>query len=336
MSKVFILTDETVSALWLANFKERLALQDTVDIVVPAGETYKTLETAQMIWSKLMEHHANRQSLLYNLGGGTVTDLGGFAASCFKRGIDFINVPTTLLAMVDAAIGGKTGVNFGELKNQIGTFAKPKDILFYYDFLTTLPSRDIRSGLAELLKYGFIADESLLKVNECNYLDAIEKAVALKNAIVSKDPFEKYVSGMPASDSRMVLNFGHTFGHAIESVSLDTNHPLRHGEAVSLGMWCALWLSNQRLGLPMRILHEYEPQLAWILEESGYGSQDVKPDAILSLLVHDKKTVGDRPRFVLLSSVGRPTFDGDIPDSILYQCLEQLQDVLSHNFMPCQ
>lgn len=341
-NKIFVLTDEVVAPLWLVSFKEKLAINDAIDIIVPAGESHKNLDTVQLIWSKLIEHHADRQSLLYNLGGGTVTDLGGFAASCFKRGIDFVNVPTTLLAMVDAAHGGKTGFDFGGLKNQIGTFTMPKDVLLFSDFLTTLPSRDIRSGLAEMIKYGFIAEESLLNADLNNYINYIDKAVEIKQMIVAKDPFEKNcfpesLESRPATyDSRLILNFGHTIGHAIESHCLQTEHPLRHGEAVALGMWCALGLSTQYLGLPKHVLTDFESALSWILEESEIQVEDIDADALLPILMHDKKTIGDIPRFVLLSSIGRPVVHCEVSEQHLRECLAQLQDCLSRLFKLCR
>ena len=157
-SKVFILTDENVAPFWLPETEYWLGCENAVEIVLRPGEKYKNLQSVQRIWKTLMKHHADRNALLINLGGGVITDLGGFAASTYKRGIRFINIPTTLLAMVDAAIGGKTGIDFGGGKNQIGTFAEAEEVLVKPDFLITLPRRELLSGMAEMLKYGFIAD----------------------------------------------------------------------------------------------------------------------------------------------------------------------------------
>ena len=168
-SKVFILTDENVDPFWLPETEYWLNCENAVEIVIEPGEQHKNLQSVQKIWKTLMRHHADRNALLINLGGGVITDLGGFAASTYKRGIKFINIPTTLLAMVDAAIGGKTGIDFGGVKNQIGIFANPEEVLIDPVFLETLPQRHILSGLAEMLKYGFIADPKLLEINMENY-----------------------------------------------------------------------------------------------------------------------------------------------------------------------
>ena len=175
-SQVFILTDENVAPFWLPEVAHWLHCDAATDIVIKAGEQHKNLQTVQRIWKTLMKHHADRNALIINLGGGVVTDLGGFAASTYKRGIKFINVPTTLLAMVDAAIGGKTGIDFGGAKNQIGTFAEAEEVLVDPVFLSTLPRREILSGMAEMLKYGFIVDAKLLEINIENYQDFILRA----------------------------------------------------------------------------------------------------------------------------------------------------------------
>ena len=164
-SQVFILTDENVAPFWLSEVAHWLHCDSAIDIVIKPGEQYKNLQTVQRIWKVLMKHHADRNALLVNLGGGVITDLGGFAASTYKRGIKFINIPTTLLAMVDAAIGGKTGIDFGGGKNQIGTFAGAEEVIIVPVFLETLPERELFSGMAEMLKYGFIADANLLNFN---------------------------------------------------------------------------------------------------------------------------------------------------------------------------
>ena len=217
-SKVFILTDENVAQFWLPEVEYWLNCKNAVEIVIKAGEQHKNLQTVQRIWRTLMKQHADRNALLINLGGGVVTDLGGFAASTYKRGIKFINVPTTLLAMVDAAIGGKTGIDFGGGKNQIGTFAAAEDVIIDPVFLETLPQREICSGLAEMLKYGFVADSNLLNVNLENYQQYITHCGEIKREIVRQDPTEKGL--------RKILNFGHTLGHAIESHCLTKDYPL--------------------------------------------------------------------------------------------------------------
>ena len=284
-----------------------------IDIVIKAGEQHKNLQTVQRIWKTLLKHHADRNAMLINLGGGVVTDLGGFAASTYKRGIKFINVPTTLVGMVDAAIGGKTGIDFGGGKNQIGTFAEAEDVLINPVFLETLPERELHSGLAEMLKYGFIADANLLKVNLENYQQFIARAGEIKREIVAQDPTEKGL--------RKILNFGHTLGHAIESHCLTTDSPLLHGEAVALGMGAALWLSVRQLGLDEKVLHDFEVRLPMLLSEAriSLSEKDIKP--IMSYLVHDKKNKGGKPQFVLLGEVGKPVCDVEVEPELVKQFL---------------
>lgn len=313
-SQVFILTDENVAPFWLPETEYWLGCENAVKIVIQSGEKHKNLQTVQRIWKTLMKHHADRNALLINLGGGTITDLGGFAASTYKRGIRFVNVPTTLLAMVDAAIGGKTGIDFGGAKNQIGTFAEAEDVLIDSVFLTTLPEREIRSGMAEMVKYGFIADPKLLEINLENYQQYIARCGEIKREIVAKDPYEKGL--------RKVLNFGHTLGHAIESHCLTKDTPLLHGEAVALGMRAALWLSVKQCGLSEKVLKDYEKQLPMLLKEAvvNLDKSDVEP--ILSYLAHDKKNRGAKPQFVLLEAVGKPVLDVEVPMETVRLSLE--------------
>lgn len=303
-SKVFILTDENVAQFWLPEIEYWLNCKNAVEIVIKAGEQHKNLQTVQRIWRILMKQHADRNALLINLGGGVVTDLGGFAASTYKRGIKFVNVPTTLLAMVDAAIGGKTGIDFCDGKNQIGTFAEAEEVIIDPVFLETLPQREICSGLAEMLKYGFVADSNLLNVSLENYQQYITHCGEIKREIVMQDPTEKGL--------RKVLNFGHTLGHAIESHCLTTNYPLLHGEAVALGMLGALWLSVQQCGLDEKVLHDFEKQLSMLLSEAEIVLSEADIEPIMSYLVHDKKNMGDKPQFVLLEAVGKPVWDVEV------------------------
>lgn len=322
-SQVFILTDENVAMFWLPETEHWLGCENAVEIILKPGERYKTLQTAQRIWRKLLSHHADRHSVLVNLGGGVVSDLGGFVATCYQRGIRFVNVPTTLMAMVDAAIGGKNGVNLGGFKNQIGTFAEPEDTMVSPIYLSTLPERELLSGLAEMVKYGFIADDTLLKVDVGNYEQYILRAGKIKREIVDDDPTDL--------DQRKVLNFGHTLGHALESFSFTTAAPLTHGEAIALGMWCALWLSVQLTGLSESVLIDYEPKMKSLLAETDFCFKLNDLDAIVSCLAHDKKNNGEHHEFVLLKSVEKPLVDQVVPDELvresllgLMKCLDEL------------
>lgn len=313
-SQVFILTDENVAPFWLPEVEYGLNCENAIEIVIKPGEQHKNLQTVQRIWKNLMKHHADRNSLLVNLGGGVITDLGGFSASTYKRGIKFINIPTTLLAMVDAAIGGKTGIDFGGAKNQIGTFAEAEDVLVDPAFLSTLPRREILSGMAEMLKYGFIADDNLLEINIDNYQDHILRAGEIKREIVAKDPKE---AGL-----RKILNFGHTLGHSIESHCLTTDCPLLHGEAVALGMAGALWLSVKHCGLDEQVLKDYEKKLPLLLSEADIALSDADVEPIMDYLAYDKKNKGSKPQFVLLEAVGKPVWDAEIDVDTIEQSLE--------------
>ena len=320
-SKVFILTDENVAQFWLPEVEYWLNCKNAVEIVIKAGERHKNLQTVQRIWKTLMKHHADRNALLINLGGGVVTDMGGFAASTYKRGIKFVNVPTTLLAMVDAAIGGKTGIDFGGGKNQIGTFAEAEEVIIDPVFLETLPQREICSGLAEMLKYGFVADPNLLNVNLENYQQYITRCGENKREIVMQDPTEKGL--------RKVLNFGHTLGHAIESHCLTTDYPLLHGESVALGMLGALWLSVKQLGLDEKVLQNFEKQLPMLLSETETSFSESDIESILGYLVHDKKNKDEKPQFVLLEAVGKPVWDVEIEPNLVKSSLQYLIKVSS-------
>ena len=315
-SQVFVLTDENVAQYWLPELEHWLGCEQAEEIVIGAGESHKTLATAQVVWEALLESKADRNAILLNLGGGTVTDLGGFVASCYQRGIRFVNVPTSLLAMVDAAIGGKNGVDLAGCKNQIGTFAEPLEVLVNPIFLSTLPERELLSGLAEMVKYGFIADDRLLEVDESNYEQYLLRAGDIKRDIVDDDPTDL--------DQRKVLNFGHTIGHAIESFAMGTETPLTHGEAVALGMWCALYLSIQQCSLREDVLIDYETTLRTLLREAEVSLHPDDVDAILSYLEHDKKNRDGHTSFVLLKAVEKPLIDQEVPKELVRESLLEL------------
>lgn len=321
-SRVFILTDENVAPFWLPETEYWLNCKNAIEIVIKSGEQHKNLQTVQRIWKTLMKHCADRNALLINLGGGVITDLGGFAASTYKRGIKFINIPTTLLAMVDAAIGGKTGIDFGGGKNQIGTFAEAEEVIIDPVFLSTLPRRELLSGLAEMLKYGFIVDANLLNTNLENYQDYILRCGEIKRGIVAHDPTEKGL--------RKVLNFGHTIGHAIESHCLTTSHPLLHGEAVAMGMAAALWLSVKQCGLGKKVLNNYEKQLPILLSEAEMNLTEADKEPIFSYLPLDKKNKGEQPQFVLLEAVGNPVWDVEVDTEEVRSALAYIINKVSH------
>ena len=255
-SHFFILTDENTAEHCLPLVKEKLGDLTNYDLIeINAGEESKDIDFCIGIWKLLIDFGADRKSLLINLGGGVISDLGGFAASTFKRGIDFIHVPTTLLSQVDASVGGKTGIDIDSIKNIVGTFTQPKAVFIHDEFLNTLPERQILSGLAEMLKHGLICDADYwnqLKNSDLTKpaAELIYRSVEIKNEVVIEDPKETGI--------RKSLNFGHTVGHAVETYSLvnENVESLSHGEAIAIGMICEAWLSHKKSGLSSQELKE--------------------------------------------------------------------------------
>lgn len=301
-SQYFVLVDENTLQYCLPHF-----LNNTDDdmvfevIVIPPGEQYKNIETCQHIWSELMRLNADRKSLVINLGGGVIGDMGGFCASTYKRGIDFIQVPTTLLSQVDSSIGGKLGIDFENVKNSIGVFQNPKAVFINTYFLRTLPMAEIRSGMAEMLKHGLIGNhehwEALTIIENIEHVDwesYISVSLRVKRYIVESDPFEKNI--------RKALNFGHTIGHAIETLFLESPTPLRHGEAIAIGMICETFLSHKKIKLP-------ELQLFDIIDlfKKVYPKV-VIPEENFSTLIewmrNDKKNENNKINFTLINSIG--------------------------------
>lgn len=299
----FILVDENTSKHCLPVLLDATKeLADAEIIETESGEKNKTLDVCFQLWSALSELEADRKSLLINLGGGVISDMGGFVAATFKRGIDFINIPTTLLGQVDAAIGGKTGVDLNNIKNQVGLFAFPEAVFVAPKFLETLQNAQLKSGFAEVVKHGLIADRQYWEsIREAKDLrsdindNIIFQSLKIKNNIVVEDPEE--------GNWRKVLNFGHTIGHAVESFSL--NHdakPITHGEAVAVGMFCEAFLSHRKLGLSRNDLHDI---ISFILRV--FDSYPMKKDSfpeILNIMRNDKKNVKTEMRFTLLNRIG--------------------------------
>ncbi len=316
-TKTFLLFDENTEKYCLKIINSIDILKsNTIKIVIPSGEQHKNIKTVQYIWSKLVENGADRKSLLINVGGGVVTDIGGFAASCYQRGIDFINIPTTLLGMIDASVGGKTGIDFQGLKNQIGLFSQPLAVVILFGFLEILPKRELLSGLAEIIKYGFIVDKSFLEAKlQNNLIDPvlIKKAIEVKDEITRLDSTEQ--------GRRKILNFGHTIGHAIETYILDNHEEIRHGETVALGMLPALYLSEKYLNLNHQITLYYKN--IYKQKFNRFELDDIPVEDLLEIMRHDKKNEGGDIRFVLISDLEKPVYDivvneDDIKDSITY------------------
>lgn len=323
-TKVFLLLDENTEKYCLNVLKD-IDFQNVIKIVISAGEQHKNIETVQFIWSKLVENHADRKALLINIGGGMVTDIGGFAASCYQRGIDFINVPTTLLGMIDASIGGKTGIDFQGLKNQIGVFSQPLAVVILYDFLETLPKRELLSGLAEIIKYGFIVDKRFLdaKLISCPpyplYPIFIEKAIAVKDEITRNDTTEH--------GRRKILNFGHTIGHTLETYLNDHNQEIRHGEGVALGMIPALYLSEKYCNLDPKWMAFYKDLYA--KNFNRFNLNNIPVDELVEIMRHDKKNEGGDIRFVLIEDIGKPVFDVVVDLKYILDSINYLIDYLN-------
>ena len=301
--KIFILTDQTTHDKCLPKLQGFLCLNGAQHIVIKAGDTHKKLQSLAEVWTALSEGGATRHSLMINLGGGMVTDLGGFAASTFKRGIDFINIPTTLLAMVDASVGGKTGINFGGLKNEIGVFSDSKFVIINTLFLDTLDHDNICSGYAEMLKHGLISDErhwaelvsfDLAQPNLVQLQRMVAESIKVKERIVTEDPHEHGI--------RKALNLGHTVGHALESFAMKHGRPVLHGYAVAYGMVCELYLSARKTSFPTEQMHQ---TVRFILDHYGrmpYTCDDY-PE-LLELMRHDKKNTSGIINFTLLGGIG--------------------------------
>lgn len=318
--RLFVLTDENTEKACWPLIKDFLCLRNAQLITIKADDTNKTLESVCHVWSELQRMGATRHSCMINLGGGMVTDLGGFAASTYKRGIDFINIPTTLLAMVDASVGGKTGINYGGLKNEIGVFNDSKYVILDTHFLKTLDRENILSGYAEMLKHGLISDEKMWaeligfmdeslwfmddsqdkqqqatinhKLSTLNQL--LADSVKVKERIVEEDPKEHGI--------RKALNVGHTVGHAFESFAMKKGEPILHGYAVAYGMIAELYLSAVKCGFPQDKLRQ---TVNFIREQ--YGQMLITCDdypELLELMTHDKKNTSGQINFTLLGNIG--------------------------------
>lgn len=316
-SKLILVWDASVYHLWYEKLGP--ALPPHICMLLPAGEQHKHLGTVEYLYRCLLQAEADRNSLLIAIGGGVTTDLAAFVADTWKRGIRFWLVPTTLLAMVDAAYGGKTGVDFGNAKNLIGTFATPQRLLIHPSWLETLPQRERRSGLAEMLKHALIADAphwqvlSSMPPHSLPDTSLIEHSLAIKQAIVADDPLEQ--------GARKALNFGHTLGHALESARMHTSDRLLHGEAVAIGMLLAIRLSEKRLGFSSEEAKRVEETLLRLGFPLRLG---IATDAVLPFLQQDKKNFQGELRFVLLEAPGRVRIDIAIQ-------LEDVVDVLENH-----
>ena len=318
--RTFILVDETTERCCLPIVSDKDSVRGAQIIVIGATDSHKTLESLSHVWEALGEGGATRHSLLINIGGGMVTDLGGFAASTFKRGINYINIPTTLLSMVDASVGGKTGINFRGLKNEIGVFSNASTVILDTTFLKTLDAENICSGYAEMLKHGLISNEpmwaelmnfDLAHPNLQQLRTMVADSVAVKQRIVTEDPLEQGI--------RKALNLGHTVGHAFESFALK-HSPILHGYAVAYGLISELYLSTVKTGFPSDKMHQ---TVSFIKEY--YGKMAITCDdypTLLELMTHDKKNVAGTINFTLLGGIGDIRINQTATKEDIYEALD--------------
>ena len=307
--RLFLLVDTTTERLCLPVVRDYACLAGAHVIVIGDTDENKTLESLAHVWEELQKGGGTRHSLMVNLGGGMVTDLGGFAASTFKRGIQYINIPTTLLSMVDASVGGKTGINFGGLKNEIGVFNCSESVILDTVFLRTLDYGNLASGYAEMLKHGLISNEAnwaeLLNFDLGNSQDIsgvdfaklggmVATSVAIKERIVTEDPTEKGI--------RKALNLGHTVGHAFESLALQQQRTVLHGYAVAWGLVCELYLSAIKTGFPTDKLRQTVQFIRQVYGEFQFTCKDYP--ALLEFMTHDKKNTAGIINFTLLGGIG--------------------------------
>ncbi|MFB2119760.1 3-dehydroquinate synthase [Parapedobacter sp. 2B3] len=318
-SNILILTDRNTSAHCLPVLQAAVPRLRERDIIeVDPGEENKNIDFCVGIWKMMLDFGADRQSLLINLGGGVVTDMGGFAASTFKRGIDFVQVPTTLLSQVDASVGGKTGIDMDNVKNIIGTFTQPKAVFIATKFLETLAKRQLVSGFAEVIKHGLIADrafyETVKKKNaEAMDLADIMHSVSIKNNVVTQDPHEKGL--------RKILNFGHTIGHAIEGYSLTHDRdPLLHGEAIAVGMICEGYLARRLNGLGEAGLADIIQTFRQHFPDYRFGREIY--GELVGLMKNDKKNAGNRIGFALLNDIGACDIDVFVEEGMIRESLD--------------
>ena len=323
--RLFVLTDTTTLKLCWPLICNLPCLESAQMITIEESDENKTLDSLSQVWRALQKGGATRHSLLLNLGGGMVTDLGGFAASTFKRGIAYINIPTTLLSQVDASVGGKTGINFGGLKNEIGVFNCANSVILSSEFLRSLDLKNLLSGYAEMLKHGLISDEESwaellsLDFNNLDYNklgELVAKSVTIKERIVEQDPTEKGL--------RKALNLGHTAGHALESLAMEEGRTILHGYAVAWGLICELYLSAVLLDFPK---DKFRQTVQFIKEHYGDFALDCKEyERLFEFMKHDKKNEGDNINFTLLGGIGDIRINQQASKEDIFEMLDFLRE----------
>jgi 3-dehydroquinate synthase len=318
--KVFLTTDEKVDKIWMPKFDNLLETNSIKKVVIPPDESNKKLESVNKIWEFLSKNGADRKSLLINIGGGMLTDLAGFAASTFKRGLDFLNIPTTLLSQVDASVGGKTGINFNGLKNEVGTFKEPVAVIINTEFLKTIDRENFISGYAEMIKHGLIkSPEHLeeLKAFDIENVDYEQLQEIIRHSVEVKTHF--VASDFQEGGIRKALNFGHTAGHAFESLAMKQKRPVLHGFAVAYGMIVELFLSAKNCGFSQKRLKELT---IWLLEI--YGKFEIEEndfEQLFELMTHDKKNESGRINFTLLPEIGEIAINQNCDKNLIFEAL---------------
>jgi 3-dehydroquinate synthase len=320
-SQIALLADEHTKRLCYPLLKPLLPRHTL--ITIKSGEERKNLETCSYIWQQLTDKNFDRKALLVNLGGGVIGDMGGFCASTYKRGIDFMQIPTTLLSQVDASVGGKLGIDFNGFKNHIGVFQEPVAVLIATEFLSTLTKSEVRSGFAEIIKHCLIADATMWDkirkrdLDKQNWTELVPHSVEIKKKVVAQDPTEKGL--------RKILNFGHTVGHAVESYFLvQAKKRLLHGEAIAIGMICESYISHRRDLLDEKSLNAIEEFLFSVYGRVKIMSQDI--EAIIPLTKQDKKNTGGTIQCVLLNGIGKPVYDQKLSVPDIYEALQYYTD----------
>lgn len=323
--RLFILTDTTTLKVCWPLICDLPCMESAQMITIGDTDENKTLDSLVLVWKALQKGGATRHSLLVNLGGGMVTDLGGFAASTFKRGLAYINIPTTLLSQVDASVGGKTGINFGGLKNEIGVFNSATSVILSSEFLRTLDMKNLLSGYAEMLKHGLISDEQswaellrfdLEKLDYAELGNLVAKSVEVKERIVEQDPTEKGL--------RKALNLGHTAGHALESLALEEGRPVLHGYAVAWGLICELYLSVVKCDFPK---DKFRQTVQFIKANYGDARLDCKQyERLFEFMKHDKKNEGDNINFTLLGNIGNIRINQQASKDEIFEMLDFLRE----------
>jgi len=324
--KVFLATEEIVDKIWVSELDNFFKSNGIKKVVIPAGENNKKIESVAKIWKFLSENGGDRKSLLINIGGGMLTDLAGFAATTFKRGIDFLNVPTTLLSQVDASVGGKTGINFNGLKNEVGTFKEPVAVIINTNFLKTIDKQNFISGFGEMIKHGLIYNsEHLNELKEFDFenidynaLETIIKhSVNVKEYFVANDPTEQNI--------RKALNFGHTAGHAFESLAMQQNRPILHGYAVAFGMIVELFLSSKKCNFADKELKSITEWLVNIYGKFVITKNDY--NQLFELMTHDKKNELGRINFTLIPKIGEIEINTDCNKELIFEAFDYYREL---------